>query len=298
MGILVIVSISTMVGLGALFAFVLSLADKRLRVEEDPRIKALLETLPGSNCAACGFASCRAMAEAIVEKGDAAQTCPAGGEEVASQLGEILGVEVEGALSQYARVRCGARASERKRDANYQGVQSCQAAHLTGGGGLGCFYGCLGFGDCKDACPFDAIYMEEGLPRIDVQNCTGCGLCVKACSLGLITLDPIDDDLEYFVSCSNLDRGKEARRVCKKACIGCGLCVKVCPYDAVEMENNLAKIDPRNCQECGLCATKCPTDAIIDLGTYQSWQKIRKPKEPISIDKMTLPGKVDLATFT
>jgi ferredoxin len=46
------------------------------------------------------------------------------------------------------------------------------------------------------------------------------------------------------------------------------------------MENNLAKIDPRNCQECGLCTTKCPTDAIIDLGSYQNWKKIRKPKEP------------------
>jgi len=282
MGSLVIISILAMVGLAILFAFILSLADKRLRVEEDPRIEALLEALPGSNCAACGFTSCRAMAEAMLEKEISADACPAGGEEVASQVGEILGVEIEVSLSKYPRIRCGARVSERKQEANYQGIRSCQAAHLLGGGGLACFYGCLGFGDCKDACPFDAIYMEEGLPRIDVQNCTGCGNCVKACVRGLITLGHIDDDLEHFVSCSNLDRGKEARRVCKKACIGCGICVKVCPYDAVEMENNLARIDPRNCQECGLCATKCPTGAIIDLGTYQSWQKIRKPKEPIS----------------
>ena len=282
MGTLVIISVLAMVGLGALFAFVLSLADRRLRVEEDPRIEALLEVLPGANCAACGFASCRALAETMVEKGDTAQTCPAGGEEVTSQVGEILGVEIEGALSQYARVRCGGTFSERKQDANYQGIQTCQAAHLIGGAGLACFYGCFGFGDCKDACPFDAIYMEEGLPRIDVVNCTGCGNCVTACPRDLISLAPIDDDQDHFVSCSNLDRGKEARRVCKKACIGCGLCVKVCPYDAVEMENNLAKIDHRNCQECGLCATKCPTDAIIDLGAYQNWKKIKKPKEPTS----------------
>jgi RnfABCDGE-type electron transport complex B subunit len=281
MGSLIIISILAMVGLAVLFAFVLSLADRRLRVEEDPTIKALLEVLPGSNCAACGFASCRAMAESMAEKGSAADACPAGGEEVASQVGEVLGVEIEGAPSQYPRVRCGARASERKREANYQGIQTCQAAHLLGGG-LACSYGCLGFGDCKNACPFDAIYMEEGLPHIDVEKCTGCGLCVKACVRDLITMGPIDDDLEYFVACANLDRGKEARKVCKKACIGCGLCVKVCPYDAVEMENNLAKIDQRNCQECGLCAEKCPTAAIIDLGTYQSWKKIRKPKEPVS----------------
>ncbi len=280
MGSLVIISILAMVGLAGLFAFVLSLADRRLGVEEDPKTKALLETLPGANCAACGFTSCRALAEILVEEGSGAGTCPAGGEEVTSQIGEILGVEVEGVLSEYPRVRCGAKASERKQEANYQGIQSCQAAHLTGGGGLACSYGCFGFGDCKDACPFDAIYMEEGLPHIDVQNCTGCGLCGKACVRGLITLGPIDDDQKHFVSCSNLDRGKEARRVCKRSCIGCGLCVKVCPYDAVEMENNLAKIDPRNCQECGLCTTKCPTDAIIDLGSYQNWKKIRKPKEP------------------
>lgn len=37
---------------------------------------------------------------------------------------------------------------------------------------------------CVDACPFDAISIEEGMvgrPRISFERCTGCGNCVSAC---------------------------------------------------------------------------------------------------------------------
>ena len=40
------------------------------------------------------------------------------------------------------------------------GSQTCRAAALVAGGGKGCFWGCLGLGDCDVACDFDAIHMN------------------------------------------------------------------------------------------------------------------------------------------
>ena len=53
-------------GLGLLFGGVLALADRFLKVEEDPRIGEVERLLPGSNCGACGQPGCRGLAERIV----------------------------------------------------------------------------------------------------------------------------------------------------------------------------------------------------------------------------------------
>ena len=51
---------------------------------------------------------------------------------------------------------------------------------------------CVGCGLCVDACPFDAIALEEGQVSIDESACMGCGVCVTRCvhdALELV-LDP------------------------------------------------------------------------------------------------------------
>jgi ferredoxin len=45
-------------------------------------------------------------------------------------------------------------------------------------------------------------------------------------------------------------------------CIGCGKCVKACKFEAVKVEDNLARIDPALCRNCGLCIKACPLGAI------------------------------------
>ena len=45
-------------------------------------------------------------------------------------------------------------------------------------------------------------------------------------------------------------------------CIGCGRCVKTCPQGAIQVEENLAKIDPEKCSGCGACIEACPRKII------------------------------------
>jgi len=47
---------------------------------------------------------------------------------------------------------------------------------------------CVGCGCCVDACPFDALAIEDGVVRIDEEKCMGCGVCVSKCTQRTLTL--------------------------------------------------------------------------------------------------------------
>src|SRR6056297_807116 len=91
----ILIAAGSMGGLGLIFAAGLALANKKLHVEEDPRIAKVQDALPGANCGGCGFPGCAAFAEAVV-KGDAPVSgCPVGGADVAADVAEIMGVVME-----------------------------------------------------------------------------------------------------------------------------------------------------------------------------------------------------------
>ena len=74
--------------LAACLLYVVSLFFK---VEEDPRIDLVTAVLPGANCGGCGFAGCRAFAEACVKaNGIDGLACPVGGEPTMEQVKLIL----------------------------------------------------------------------------------------------------------------------------------------------------------------------------------------------------------------
>ncbi len=45
----------------------------------------------------------------------------------------------------------------------------------------GCQSGCIGCGICVKNCEFGAITMENNLAHIDPEKCTGCGKCAEKC---------------------------------------------------------------------------------------------------------------------
>ena len=62
----VLVAPAIMVGIGLFFGTILAIAQRFLKVEEDPRIEATNELLPGTNCGACGQPGCLPFAEKLV----------------------------------------------------------------------------------------------------------------------------------------------------------------------------------------------------------------------------------------
>lgn len=45
---------------------------------------------------------------------------------------------------------------------------------------------------CVDACPFDAISLKNviDIPKVDYEDCTGCGLCISICpGLAIFVVD-------------------------------------------------------------------------------------------------------------
>ena len=132
-------------------------------------------------------------------------------------------------------------------------------------GETGCGFGCLGCGDCADACQFGAIAInpETGLPEVNEDLCTACGACAKACPRHIIELRKKGPKgRRVYVSCVNRDKGPAAKKACAAACIGCGKCEKECPFGAITVECNLSYIDPLKCRSCRKCEKVCPTGAI------------------------------------
>ena len=41
-----------------------------------------------------------------------------------------------------------------------------------------------------EACPFDAIHVENGIAAVDKEACKACGKCIEACPKKLIELIP------------------------------------------------------------------------------------------------------------
>ena len=247
---------------GCLMGFFLCFASEKFKVEVDEREEAIIGVLPGNNCGGCGYAGCSGLAAAIVKGEAPVNGCPVGGAAVGAKVGEIMGVAAEDSVRQVAFVKCAGTCEKAGKDYEYAGVEDCQAmAFVPGGGPKSCNYGCMGFGSCVKACPFDAIHIVDGIAKVDPEACKACGKCVSTCPKHLIELVPYE--ATTLVQCSSKDKGKDVMKACSGGCIGCHLCEKNCEHDAVHVIDNVAYIDQEKCVGCGVCAQKCPKKIIL-----------------------------------
>lgn len=264
----VIIAVIVLGAIGLVSAVVLFVTSQKFAVREDPRIKDVAEVLPQANCGGCGFAGCSGFADACVKSADKGSLdgmlCPVGGQKVMNEVASILGMSSSDSVAKIAVVRCNGTCENRPRTAIYDGLKKCSAINACGAGETACGYGCLGCGDCVDACMFNAIHINPStmIPEVDEDKCVACGACSKACPRHIIEIRLKGEEKRICVDCVNQDKGPVAMKACSVSCIACGKCKKVCEYDAVSIDGNVAYIDASKCTQCGKCVEACPRHAI------------------------------------
>jgi electron transport complex protein RnfB len=265
-------------GLTLLLAVMLIVANKQLYVYEDPRIDVVEDLLPHANCGACGYPGCRPFAEALVSETVLPGKCTVSTEAGRMRIADYLGVALGAEEKQVARLACAGGTNVAINRAQYKGVATCRAASLVSGGGKGCFWGCLGHGDCDVVCDFDAITMNEfSLPVVDVDKCTACGDCVEVCPKDLFTLQPINNRL--WVACKNLEAGDRVLDDCQVACTACGKCAMDAPGDLITMVHNLPVVHYEQNQQRMDPIQRCPTGAIVWLDDKKGVVKGKEAKK-------------------
>jgi Na+-translocating ferredoxin:NAD+ oxidoreductase RNF subunit RnfB len=251
--------------LGVSLAMLLAVANRRLYVYEDPRIDQVEEMLPHSKCGACGTAGCRNFAEKVVAGEITPGKCTVNQPQKNQVIAKFLGVEAGQEEKRVARLACAGGKHVAYMRAHYDGLSSCRAASVAGGGGKACSWGCLGLGDCADVCDFDAISMNQyGLPVVDADKCTACNDCVEICPKDLFSLQPVSHKL--WVACKSLADGDTAEAACEVACTACGRCEADAPEGLIRIQSNLAVIDyAQNALAARTPTERCPTGAIVWL---------------------------------
>jgi Na+-translocating ferredoxin:NAD+ oxidoreductase RNF subunit RnfB len=240
---------------------------EKFKVERDPLADAIRGALPGANCGGCGFPGCDGYAEAVAARRAGPNLCTAGGAATTEAVSALVGVDSD-AEDMVTVLTCQGTREKAVQKGEYVGVPTCRAAKLSAGGVKGCAWGCQGFGDCTLVCKFDALEMgDDGLPHVNYDNCTGCGMCAEECPQRLFAMVPRARK-GSIVLCSNRTTLKPTvLKNCKVGCIKCEACVKACPEQCIAMVNGIPVTDYSKCTSCGACVDKCPTKCYIMLET-------------------------------
>jgi electron transport complex protein RnfB len=151
-------------GLALLFGLMLGYAAVRFRVEGNPLIDEVDKILPQIQCGQCGYPGCKPYATALVEKDDAINKCPPGGEETMLALAELLHKDPQPLEETGESFETGLVAYIREDE-------------------------CIGCVRCIKACPVDAILgATKFMHTVIAHECTGCHLCVPECPVDCIDM--------------------------------------------------------------------------------------------------------------
>ncbi len=235
---------------------------KIFEVPVDEKVAKIRECLPGANCGGCGYPGCDGFASACAAGQAPVNGCTTGGAATAEAIGKVLGVSVS-AENKVSILACRGTKDCTVPRGHYIGPKSCGVAADAINGTKLCSYGCIGFGDCVNVCNFDALSIgEDGLPKVDLKKCVGCGMCVKACPKHLLSLVPVNRKGAVAL-CSNRTTNKASiLKSCKNGCIKCGKCERECPEKAIKLVNGIPEIDYTLCTSCKTCVNGCPTHVL------------------------------------
>ena len=262
---MILAAVAILGGVGLVFAVLIALANRQLKVWEDPRVDVVASMLPNANCGACGVPGCRAFAEKVVAGELQPAGCNVANADAKDAIAAYLGVDAGSAVKTVARMLCAGGTHVAAQQAEYRGYGTCAAAAAVAGGGKQCAWGCLGLADCVRSCTFDAMAMNaDGIPVVDLAKCTACGDCVKACPKDLLSIMPVDRKL--LVQCRNLIAGDDVLAACKVACTACGKCVMDAAPGLISIAGGVAVVDyALNELADEHAIDRCPTGAIVWL---------------------------------
>jgi len=127
----------------------------------------ILDALPQTQCTRCGFADCRAYAEAIAKGAAPIDQCPPGGQAGIDNLAGITGQATRPLNPEFG----------------LEGPRSVAVIDESW---------CIGCTLCVKACPTDAIVGANKFMHTVMETyCTGCGLCLPPCPVDCIDMMPI-----------------------------------------------------------------------------------------------------------
>jgi ferredoxin len=71
------------------------------------------------------------------------------------------------------------------------------------------------------------------IPKVQKDDCVGCGKCVKACPIDAIEMTTVE----------NSDgRSRKVVKINEEVCLGCGVCVRSCGVKSIHLERRKEKI--------------------------------------------------------
>jgi ferredoxin len=77
------------------------------------------------------------------------------------------------------------------------------------------------------------IHTTNFLPRVDAEQCSGCGKCVEVCPVEAMSLVSANDPK---------NPKRKIARLNTETCLGCGLCARVCPQKRIVLESRPRRV--------------------------------------------------------